>query len=168
MHSSCKQRILVNRTTAGTKTYLEKECINQTRMSLISADQTAGGLTIQELPNLLKRWMAIQEEITTLNAEVKQRRTQSKALRDVILRIMDANKVVQLNVSKGSVIHKTREVKESMNQNAMLQHMKDFFQGDTERANALIQYLEEHRGTVVKHDLRIYTGSGGSDNGSAK
>jgi hypothetical protein len=137
-------------------------------MSLISADQTAGGLTIQELPNLLKRWMAIQEEITTLNAEVKQRRTQSKALRDVILRIMDANKVVQLNVSKGSVIHKTREVKESMNQNAMLQHMKDFFQGDTERANALIQYLEEHRGTVVKHDLRIYTGSGGSDNGSAK
>ena len=78
-------------------------------MSLIPADS---GASTSELPTLLKRWMTVQEEMASLNNELKQRKTQSKALKDVILRIMESNRVVQLNVSKGTVLHKTREVTE--------------------------------------------------------
>ncbi len=135
-------------------------------MSLISAD-VGNGLTIQELPNLLKQWMQMQDEIGTLNAEIKQRRTKSKALRELILRIMESHKVAQLNVSKGAVVHQIKEVKKSLSSSTMFQHYKDFFQGDEAKAKALMEYLEEQRTVVTKHEIRLVGGSGSSDNGSS-
>jgi len=121
-------------------------------MSLIPAESTA---PVSELPGLLKRWIAIQEEVATLNTELRQRKTQSKALKDVILRIMDSNKVVQLNVTKGTVVHKTREVSESLSNGYLLKHCSEFFGGDMAKAESLVNYLDEHRGTTVRHDLRF-------------
>ncbi len=133
-------------------------------MSLVSGN--SGGATntlslagtappINELPTLLKRWMTLQEEMATLKADINQRNTQSKALKEMILRIMEANNVVKLNVSKGAVLHKTREVTEKMSNNFMMKNFKTFFGGDEERAKALIDYLEENRATITKHDLKL-------------
>ena len=133
--------------------------------SLISAE--TGVPSIHELSGLMKQWIQKQEEMAVLNAEVKQRRTQSKALRDMILRIMASNKISTLNVSKGAVVHRVREVRERVSEDYLMKHCKEFFQGDEEKAKALITYLEEHRGTAVKHDLKILTGSNGSDGGSS-
>ena len=127
-------------------------------MSIIPAGTgSSTGESLAELPSLLRRWMVTQEEITELNGEVKQRRTQSKALIDVILRIMETNSVARLNVSKGAVVHKTREVAERLSNDYLMKHCKDFFGGDEERARSLVEYLESHRGTVVKHDLRLHS-----------
>jgi len=115
----------------------------------------AGAPAISELPALLKRWMTLQEETAALRADIKQRDTQSKALKDIILRIMETNNVVKLNVSKGAVVHKTREVTEKISNSFMLKHFKQFFGGDEERANALVDYLEENRGSIMKHDLKL-------------
>jgi hypothetical protein len=110
---------------------------------------------INELPGLLKRWMTIQEEVTSLNAEIKQRRTQSKVLKDIILRIMESNNVAKINVSKGAVVHKTREVTEKLSSGFMLKHFKEFFGGDEERAASLVNFLEENRTSIMKHDLKL-------------
>lgn len=136
-------------------------------MSLISTDTTAGGLTINELPSLLKQWMQLQDEIATLNAEVKQRKTKSKALRELILRIMESHKVAQLNVSKGAIVHQIREAKAPITQSSLLKHYTDFFQGDDGKARALMEYLESQRSTVTKHEIKLVGGSGSSDSGSA-
>jgi hypothetical protein len=133
-------------------------------MSLVSGNSggatntlslAGGAAPINELPNLLKRWMALQEEMASLKADIHQRTTQSKALKDMILRIMETNNVVKLNVSKGAILHKTREVTEKISSNFMLKHCKTFFGGDEERAKALIDYLEENRTTITKHDLKL-------------
>ena len=68
---------------------------------------------------------------------------------------METNNVVKLNVSKGAILHKTREVTEKISSNFMLKHCKTFFGGDEERAKALIDYLEENRTTITKHDLKL-------------
>jgi len=137
-------------------------------MSLIPVESTA---PVSELPGLLRRWITIQEEAATLNAELRQRKTQSKALKDVILRIMDSNKVVQLNVTKGTVVHKTREVSESLSNGYLLKHCSEFFGGDMAKAESLVNYLDEHRGTTVRHDLRFQipkaTGSGSGSSSSS-
>jgi hypothetical protein len=122
--------------------------------------------TIAELPNLLKRWMTLQEEVSTFNNEIKQRRTQSKVLKELILRIMDSNNLVQLNVSRGAIVHKTREVSEKLSNDFMLKHFKEFFSGDEERAKTLISYLEERRSTITKHDLRLQGARGEDDRAS--
>ena len=134
--------------------------INKLGMSLIPTESSA---STSELPAMLKRWMTCQEEMAALNNELKQRKTQSKALKDVILRIMESNRVVQLNVSKGTVLHKTREVTERITNDYLLKHCKDFFNGDMERAKLLVTYLEEHRSTITKHDLKLNVTRGDDD-----
>ena len=129
-------------------------------MSLIPTESSA---STSELPAMLKRWMTCQEEMAALNNELKQRKTQSKALKDVILRIMESNRVVQLNVSKGTVLHKTREVTERITNDYLLKHCKDFFNGDMEKAKLLVTYLEEHRSTITKHDLKLNVTRGEDD-----
>ena len=124
---------------------------------------TATAPAINELPTLLKRWMTLQEEVASLKADINQRNTQSKALKDIILRIMENNNVVKLNVSKGAVVHKTREVTEKISNNFMMKHCTNFFAGDQERAKALITYLEENRSTIMKHDLKLQVPKPGAD-----
>lgn len=125
-------------------------------MSIISGQQTTANLTIQELPSLLKEWMQIQDQISTLDGEIKQRRKKSKALRDVIMRIMEANKIGTLNVNRGAVVHEAIERKKTLSQDALFKHYKAFFDGDEEKARSLIAYLESQRPKVVKHELSLY------------
>jgi len=120
--------------------------------SIVSLDTGAG---ISELPALLKRWLSLSEEMSTLNNEIKERRKQSTALKTMILRIMESNKVSALNTSKGTVIHKTKETSEKLSNSSLLKHCKDFFGGDEERAKALVAFIEEHRETTVRSELRI-------------
>jgi len=120
------------------------------------------GLTMQELPTLLKRWMGLETDITKLNAEIRERRTQARALREAILKIMEKHNVVQLNVNKGSVVHKTREKKDSLSTDYLSKTAEAFFEGDKEKAAQLVKYLEEHRTTTVVHDLRFAAAKGES------
>jgi hypothetical protein len=113
------------------------------------------GAGISELPALLKRWMALQEEMAAYNNEIKQRKTTAKALKDMILRIMESSHVAKLNVNRGAVVHTTREVTEKITNQYLLKHCKDFFGGDETRAQALVEYLESQRSSFTKHDLRM-------------
>lgn len=136
-----------------------------TNTLVTSTAASASGLSTAELPGLLKRWMTLQDEIATLNAEVKQRRTTGGALKDMITRIMETNNLGQLNVSKGSVIRTTKESKESMNQEYLKKHCKDFFGGDEEKANTLVEYLNEQRSKKVSTVIRLVPNS---DTGSQR
>lgn len=134
-------------------------------MSLITQEAT-GTLSTGELPGLIRRWMTIQDEVATLNAEVKQRRTTAAALKTMIMRIMETNNLGQLNVSKGAVVRSTREVKESMNQQYIRKHCKEFFGGDESKAESLMVYLNEHRNTKVNSSIRLVPSGDAGSQGS--
>lgn len=137
-------------------------------MSIIPSGAGDASASLSELPTLLRRWMGLQDEIVTMNNELKQRRTQSKALKEVILRIMQTNKVAALNVSKGTVVHKVREATEALTDATLMKHCKDFFGGDEAQAKALVEYLNEHRGTTVRHDLKLQVAKGDDEASSRR
>ncbi len=137
-------------------------------MSAIIPSGTDTAPALSELPALLRQWMKLQEEVSVLNAELKQRQTQSKALKSVILRIMESNRVAALNVSKGTVVHKISEKAEGISSSFLMKHCKDFFNGDEEKAKALVAYLETHRSVKQAHDLKLQVPKGGEDDMSRR
>jgi hypothetical protein len=134
-------------------------------MSLIPTD-SGSGATVTELPGLIRQWMKMQEEMATLNNELKQRKTQSKALKEIIIRIMETNNVANLSISKGTLVHSVRELAEPISNKYMLKQFKEFFNGDEARARALIEYLEENRSVTVKHDLKLKMSDGAASGGA--
>lgn len=113
------------------------------------------GNALTELPSLLKSWMKLQEEIITMNAEQSQRKKQSKTLKEMILRIMETNKVAALNVSRGVISHRVREKAEPVNSSYLLKQCTTFFEGDEVRAKALIEFLETKREVKQQHELKL-------------
>jgi hypothetical protein len=123
--------------------------------ALITHSVAETSLSVSDLPALLKQWMAFESEIASLNAQIREKRSQSKALRASILGVMEKHNVVQLNVTKGSVLHKTREKKESLSHDFIFKAAKQFFDDDEEKAKRLVDFLESQRGTTVVHDLKL-------------
>lgn len=120
-----------------------------------TASLPESSLSVSDLPGLLKQWMAFEGEIAGLNSQIREKRAQSKALRASILGVMEKTNVVQLNVSKGSVIHKVREKKETLSNDFIYKAAKQFFDDDEDKAKKLVAYLESQRGTTVVHDLKF-------------
>ena len=110
---------------------------------------------ISELPAFLKRWIAIGEEISTIDSELREKRKQSKALKETILRIMQGNKVQQINTNKGAVVDKKRKIKEAISAKFMKKCMSEYFQGDEDKTNKIFEYVETKRKEEEKHDLKL-------------
>jgi hypothetical protein len=132
---------------------------------LVSAPAQEQSLSTSELPSLLKRWMTLNDEINVLNAEIKQRRTTAKAVKDMVLRIMEANRIATLNVNKGAVVHRVREVRKGFTPDYISKQCKDFFEGDEEKAKELMEFLEEHRQVTTRHELKLMTDTGSTRSG---
>ena len=110
---------------------------------------------IKELPQFLKRWIAIEEEISSVNTTLREKRKQSKALKETILRIMQGNKVQQINTNKGAVVDRKRKIKEAISAKFMKKGLKEYFNGDEEKTNKIFEFIENKRKEEEKHDLRL-------------
>ena len=110
---------------------------------------------IKELPQFLKQWIAIEEDISAVNSALREKRKKSKALKDTILRIMQGNKVQQINTNKGAVVDRKRKLKEAISAKFMRNAMKDYFQGDEDKTNKIFEFVEKKRAEVEKHDLKL-------------
>ena len=110
---------------------------------------------ISELPAFLKRWIALGEEITGIDSQLREKRKQSKALKETILRIMQGNKVQQINTNKGAVVDRKRKIKEAISAKFMKKCMSEYFQGDEDKTNKIFEFVENKRKEEEKHDLKL-------------
>jgi hypothetical protein len=110
---------------------------------------------INELKGLLKRWISIEEEISSINTSLREKKHTSRALKESILRTMQANKVQQINTQKGAVVDRKRKLKEAISAKFMKKCMSEYFQGDEDKTNKIFEFVEAKRKEEEKHDLKL-------------
>lgn len=108
-----------------------------------------------QLGGLIKQWMALEEDVRTLSAEIRERRKQLKATRDMITKIMKGAKVGQLNISAGQVLHRTKQTKQPLSKKFIVNTLTEFFNGDAVMAAKCAQFLEDHRPKKVTESLTL-------------
>lgn len=102
-------------------------------------------LSTTQLPILIKEWMATEDELRTLSAEIREKRKRSKLVREMITKIMKGNKLGQLNIKKGAVVVRSRTTKAPITKKYLVSALTDFFEGNTELAAKCAAFLDEHR-----------------------
>jgi hypothetical protein len=110
---------------------------------------------ISELPALLKEWIRVGEEISAIDSQLREKRKASKALKETILRIMQGNKVQQINTNKGAVVDRKRKIKEAISAKFMKKCLLEYNKGDTEKTNQIFEFVENKRKEEEKHDLKL-------------
>lgn len=118
-------------------------------------DSTQDLPDIKDLGAFLKKWIALEEDIKEIDTTIREKRKQSKALKETILRIMQGNKVEQINTNKGAVVDKKRTIKEAISAKFMKKCMKEYFKGDDDKTNQIFEFVEGKRKEAEKHVLKL-------------
>ncbi len=118
-------------------------------------DGGGGDLTLQQLPALIKEWMATEEELRTLSAEMREKRKRAKTVRDMVMRIMKGNKVGKLNISAGAVTTHTKATKAPLTKKYVVDALTTYFNGDRTKAEACAKFLDENRPMKTTDSLTL-------------
>lgn len=103
---------------------------------------------------MIKSWRENQKELDELNAQVKEKKKRSKAMEEVILRIMKKNNIgaLDLTSSGGRLLYRRQTTKGSLAQKDLQRLLGEHLKSEERAADAL-KFIAEHRGSKVKESL---------------
>jgi hypothetical protein len=101
---------------------------------------------IESLASLISEWLILEEEIKTISASVKEKRTRAKTVQAMITKIMKDSNTGTINIRSGTVmVQPPKGKKESMSKKYLLSALTEYFKGDAAGAAACVAYLEAKR-----------------------
>jgi hypothetical protein len=118
---------------------------------------SGGGADVPDLtslPNLIKTWKTLTDEVKELQASVREKKTRQKALEEMILQSMKKNNIGALDLSKtgGRILYRRKTAKETLGQKNLAKLLGEALKSE-QKANEALKYVEEHRGSKVKESL---------------
>ena len=111
---------------------------------------------ISSLTHAIVEWRRLTEEVADYNQRVRERRKKLKALEEVIVRVMKTNNIGALDMrsSGGRVMFKKTKRQESLGGKNLQKHLTGYFKSE-QRANEVIQYINENRSSTVHESLKL-------------
>ena len=102
-------------------------------------------LTTQNLPSLVKEWMATTEELKNLSAEVREKRKRARVVQQMIVTIMKGGGIGRLTIGTSGLTNRAKNTKVGMTKKYIVATLTDYFKGDSEKAVECAEYLESNR-----------------------
>jgi len=109
---------------------------------------------LQLLPQMITAWKQVQEEVTRLKDQLRERKVRQKALDEVILRIMKKHQIgaLDLKASNGRLLYKKRQAKGGLSQKSLHDILSEHLKSD-DAAKKAIAFISEKRGTKTMESL---------------
>ena len=110
---------------------------------------------ISILPNYLKEWLTLEDDLKVLSAAVREKKKRMGILQGLITKTMKGHKIGRVNIKSGSIIYQNKQTKESMGKKFIVSKLTEYFKGDIIKATEIYNYLEEHRGKKSKDNIKL-------------
>ena len=111
----------------------------------------------QELSNLkevIVAWREMENNVSTLNSQVREMKKKQKAYEEVILRIMKKNNIGALDLkgSGGRLLYRRQTTKGSLNLKAMKELLTQNMKSEGAAEDAM-KFINENRGAKVRESI---------------
>lgn len=110
----------------------------------------------EQLINHIREWVKIDEEIRTLNSEIRSRRDKKKRLTSELVDVMKNNEIDCFDINNGKLIYSKNKVKSPLNKKTLMVALQKFYNDDAE-AQKMTDYLLDSRDETVKENIRRKT-----------
>ena len=110
---------------------------------------------ISVLPNYLKEWLTLEDDLKVLSAAVREKRKRMGILQGLITKTMKGHKIARVNIKSGAILYQNKQTKESMGKKFIISKLTEYFKGDIVKATEIFNYLEEHRGKKSKENIKL-------------
>jgi hypothetical protein len=110
--------------------------------------------TKDELIANIKEWIKMDNEITKLKAEVKDKTNKKKGLTETLVTIMKGNSIDCFDINGGALVYKKRKTKQSISGKFLLAQLEEYYKEQPELAKEITKKVLDNRVEVFKDEIK--------------
>jgi hypothetical protein len=111
--------------------------------------------TKEELKNVVRDWIKLNNEMQTLSNELNKRKKQQKNISTILVETMKKHEIDCFDVKDGKIMYVKKNVKRAVTKKRLMEILSNFFEGDSLKASELNNYILDNREQVVKEEIKL-------------
>jgi hypothetical protein len=107
----------------------------------------------EKLVKSIQEWVKLDNEMRKLKKEVSSRKTEQDKITKVLIDVMKTNEIDEINTNNGKLTYTNRTVKKPITKKNLLEILSKFYNGNTQQASEINQFILDNREDVVVEKL---------------
>ena len=110
--------------------------------------------TKEELIMNIKEWIKMDNEITKLKAEVKEKTNKKKELTESLVNVMKNNSIDCFDINGGALVYKQRKTRRTISGKFLLSQLEEYYKDQPEIAKEITKKVLDNRIEVIKDEIK--------------
>ena len=111
--------------------------------------------TKEDLILRIKEWIIHDDNIKSLQKQIKEHRTEKKTLTENLVDIMKTNDIDCFDINNGKILFCKNKIKQPINKKTLLVSLEKYFHNYPEiDAGDVNEFIMENRETTIKENIR--------------
>jgi phage gpG-like protein len=110
--------------------------------------------TKDELILNIKEWIKMDNEITKLKAEVKEKTNKKKELTESLVNVMKNNAIDCFDINGGALVYKQKKTRRTISGKFLLSQLEEYYKEQPELAKEITKKVLDNRIEVVKDEIK--------------
>jgi hypothetical protein len=110
--------------------------------------------TKEELILNIKEWIKLDNELTKLKVEVKDKNNRMKVLTGSLMNVMKNNSIDCFDINGGALVYKQKKTKKQISAKFLLTQLEEYYKEQPELAKEITKRVLDNREQVVKEEIK--------------
>jgi phage gpG-like protein len=110
--------------------------------------------TKEELILNIKEWIKMDNDISKLKAEVKEKTSKKKELTESLVNVMKSNAIDCFDINGGALVYKQKKTRRTISGKFLLSQLEEFYKDQPELAKEITKKVLDNRIEVVKDEIK--------------
>lgn len=108
----------------------------------------------EQLVSNIKEWIKIDNEISKLKNEIKERNNKKKKLTEDLVTVMKTNSIDCFDINGGALVYKKNKVKKPINGKTLLSALQNYYKTDPKIAEEIAKHVMDSREESIKETIK--------------
>jgi DUF917 family protein len=126
-----------------------------TIQSAVTALTPVPSITKDQVKEYLRQWVRVENEIGTLQAEIKKRKLLHQQLSASLLSVMRQNEIDCFDLANGRVVYSKTKTRAPLNNGQLKTALTKYYKDDTEKVNSLTEFLLASRVEKTRESIKM-------------
>ena len=102
----------------------------------------------------IKEWIKMDNEITKLKAEVKEKINKKKTFTESLLNVMKNNDIDCFDINGGALVYKQKKTRRTISGKFLLSQLEEYYKDQPEIAKEITKKVLDSRIEVIKDEIK--------------
>jgi uncharacterized protein (UPF0335 family) len=121
----------------------------------VQATTSQPSITKEQLKDYLRQWVRVENEISTLSAEIKKRKLIHQQLSKSLLEVMRKNEIDCFDIANGRIVYSKTKSRAPLNTGQLKSALSTYYKDDVEKANSLTEFLLASRVEKTRESIKM-------------